>query len=172
MDFGWIVIIVCAVLATLCFTLVGMMSNADIKNYFNFKEEGSDQYFRFQQAYDINPKNFTGVQIVCDYTDKLLMTSEVVLASHFLARQYHYDSNLFVLTDKRLIYTAISFGKSNTKTIFYDKLQTVEVSGSALTKDLKIKSKDTEIEILFFSTQNVVLDEFYSILMDKQAQYA
>lgn len=161
------------VVAIFCFFVVTMMSNADNEKYLAFKDEAPEQYFRFQKAYDLNPKEFSGVKLVCDYTDKLLMNSEPVLASHYLYRQYNYDSNLFVLTDKRLIYTAISFGKSTTETIFYDKLQAVEVSSaSTLTKEIKIKSKGTEIKILFFANHYSELDEFYSILMDKQAQYA
>lgn len=159
---------ICIGLAVLCFAGVAMMGNRDRGKLENFKTDHSDLYTKYAEAFDSQPRDFSGVQLNVEAVESRLLPGEVIHHSYALPRFYDKDGNLFVLTNKRLIYAGFKLTQSAFKSIPYNKIENIEVSSQTLGTELEVTSKGEKIEIYFNNFDKPYLDKFYVMLTEKQ----
>lgn len=164
------ILIACIVVVGLCFFVFIMMGNKDIKRLENFKSTSSDLYEKYKDAFDSQPADFTGVQLTVESVESVLLPGEVILQSYALPRFYNKDANLFLLTDKRLIYVGIKLLKKEIKMIPYNKIENIELETKTLGTDIEITSKKEKVEIYFDNFGKEYLDKFYRTLTQKQLE--
>ncbi|MED4695823.1 PH domain-containing protein [Peribacillus frigoritolerans] len=162
------IIIICIVLAIFCFVMVGKMGKNDRNRLEYFKKTNTDLYNKYKDAFDSYPSDYSGVKLTVEMVESRLLPGEVIHHSYSLPRFYNKDGNLFVLTDKRLIYAAFKLSKREIKSIPYNKIENIDITSKTIGADLKVKSKEEKVEIYFNKFHQQYLNNFYEMLTEKQ----
>lgn len=118
-------IFICIGIAVVCFALYAMMGSNDRNKLEDFKNSNPTMYQKYKQAFDSAPSDFTGVLLTVGTIDSKLLPGEGIVHSYFLPRFYGKDSNLFLLTDKRLMYVGMKLTNTEIKTILMRRLKTL-----------------------------------------------
>lgn len=151
-----------------CIFVIILLSNSESNKLDSFKNSNPELYQKYKDAFDSHPGHFTGVQLTVEMVEQILLSGETVNHSYSLPNFYDKTANLFVLTDKRLIYAGLKLTKREVKSIPYNKVENIDVLSKSLGTDLVVKSKEEKIEIFFNNFHKQYFDKFYAFLTEKQ----
>lgn len=146
------VIAIILVGVVLLFVIGSTISLKDQTKHEEFKSSHSEDYKKYQSAYDEDKGKTDLVQEIIKRLEEYYLPSEAPIYSHFPATGIA-THDFYVLTNKRVIkYTQKTTG-NELKSILYSKLENVNVKTGLMYSEIKVESKEETIIIELIRNQ-------------------